>query len=258
MKIKKYNPTSSGLRHRLINQKNLLALDSLLIKNLSKFLKRSYGRSSQTGRITSWHRSRGAKRKFKKVHSLSSPYSISLGVFYDPNRSCFISLNFDFQKKTFDFSLTPYFSFSGTCTLNNNFLDELSLGSRTKLSSLPPGTVFYNLGSKQEQIGNFSRSAGTYCQMVQKTATIAKIKLPSNKIVAFPVDFYASLGTVSNLDHKTGILGKAGASRWKGRRPIVRGIAMNPIDHPHGGRTNGGRPCVTPWGKPTKGKPTVR
>ena len=114
------------------------------------------------------------------------------------------------------------------------------------------------MGTKDSRLGLFGRAAGTSCRIIQKGDGIVKLKLPSGKLVDVSSNFFATLGSVGNSEHRFVVPGKAGYSRLRGRRSIVRGIAMNPVDHPHGGRTNGGRPSVTPWGKPTKGKPTVK
>jgi len=259
MFLKKSKPTSPGIRHKLSLQKNLLAKNSNLVKTLISPDKRTFGRSKTSGKITFWHRGGGAKRSFRRlIGNNSSNISIVVGVFFDPNRNAFISLNFDVLKKKFDFSISPLSLFSGSCIFQNNNLDELTLGSRTSLSSIPTGSIFHNLGSKSSKMGLFGRSAGTYCQLIQKDAKTARIKLPSGKIIFLPISSFASIGIVSNIEQNKTIRGKAGVSRLKGRRPITRGIAMNPVDHPHGGRTNGGRPSCTPWGIPTKGKPTVK
>ena len=259
MKLKKYKPTSPGLRHKLFIQKNLLSFNNNIVKSLVYGKKRSVGRSSQTGRITVWHKGGGVKRKLRKFSNASDKGAfITVGVFYDPNRNSFISLNFDVFKKSFEFSITPFFTFAGNCSVSNNKLDELNLGSRSSISSIPAGAIVHNVGKNHKNIGLFGRSAGTFCQIIQKGLKTAKIKLPSNKVIEVSKDYFATLGCVANLEHSSSIKSKAGFSRLKGKRPTTRGIAMNPVDHPHGGRTNGGRPCVTPWGKPTKGKPTSK
>jgi len=259
MKIKKFKPTSPGVRHRVVKQKNLLGKNNSLIKNLIQPLKQSFGRSTNTGRITAWHRGGGVKRKYRDFLGKNSFAGfIVVGVFYDPNRSAYISLNFDIITKTFEFSIAPFYVLPGSCFLINDTLGDLNLGARTSLRSLPPGSIIHNIGLATKRLGVYGRSAGTSCQIIQKDSKYASIKLPSGKIIKLPLSYYASLGFVSNFENRLTVPGKAGSVRLKGRRPIVRGIAMNPVDHPHGGRTNGGRPCVTPWGIPTKGKPTVK
>ena len=127
------------------------------------------------------------------------------------------------------------------------------------INNIPTGSLVHSLTSSQNTHKTcFARAAGTFCQIIQKGVSTNKVRLPSGLICTVPKDAYATLGVVSNAQHNSIYLGKAGRNRLKGIRPCVRGIAMNPVDHPHGGRTNGGRPSVTPWGIPTKGKPTVK
>ena len=129
----------------------------------------------------------------------------------------------------------------------------------TKLKNIPTGSLIHSLtNSFNLDKVCFARAAGTFCQIIQRSVNIIKVRLPSGKIIELSPEVYATVGVLSNAQHNLVYLGKAGRNRLKGRRPIVRGVAMNPVDHPHGGRTNGGRPSVTPWGIPTKGKPTVK
>jgi large subunit ribosomal protein L2 len=153
---------------------------------------------------------------------------------------------FDLFSKTFEFNIAPLRVSSGSCFIYSDVLDERNLGSRTSLESVPPGSIVHNVGEKSNRSGLFARSAGTACRVLQKTGKNVLLRLPSGKNVYVPSSYFATLGTVSNFQHKYVTPGKAGYVRLRGRRPIVRGIAMNPVDHPHGGRTNGGRPSVTP------------
>jgi large subunit ribosomal protein L2 len=255
MKMKKFKATSPGLRHKFIITKSYLCNEGRPIKGLCRFIGNSFGRSSTTGRITSWHRGGGVKRKFRFLNnSKSRGFFISLGIFFDPNRSSFISLTFDILKKKFDFSITPFFSSKGLCVINSLKLEEIWLGCRTRLDNIPQGSIVYNVGKDFHYIGSFGRAAGTYCQILAKNDehNYAVLRLPSGKFFQVSLDFYGNIGSVSNIDQNRTILGNAGSKRLKGRRPIVRGIAMNPVDHPHGGRTNGGRVSVSPWGRPSK------
>ena len=126
------------------------------------------------------------------------------------------------------------------------------------LKSVPPGSIIHSLSVSSIKNAQYIRSAGTFGQLIQKDLQHCKIKLPSGQIITVPLDSYVTLGIVSNFQHNLTYIGKAGRNRLNGIRPTVRGVAMNPVDHPHGGRTNGGRPSVTPWGIPTKGMPTVK
>lgn len=259
MRLKNYKPTSPGRRHRLALHKNLLGKNSNLLKNLIHPLKRTGGRNSITGRITAWHRGGGAKRKFRlfKGKNFFGGF-IVISIFYDPVRTAYVSVLFNFISKKFEFNLSSFRVLPGSCFIYSNNLDKRNLGSRSSLKHLPPGSIVHNVGEKNSRLGLFGRSAGTFCRIIQKSDSTVKLKLPSGKLIEVSNNFFGTLGSVSNLENRFIVPGKAGYSRLRGRRPIVRGIAMNPVDHPHGGRTNGGRPSVTPWGKPTKGKPTVK
>ena len=130
------------------------------------------------------------------------------------------------------------------------------IGSKSTLNNIYTGAIINSVFSKNKSI--YAKSAGTYCQVVQKYKNFVKLRLPSGKIIEASLNSIATLGSVSNKNHFLCILGKAGKNRHKSKRPVVRGVAMNPVDHPHGGRTNGGRPSVSPWGKLTKGVPTKK
>lgn len=133
-------------------------------------------------------------------------------------------------------------------------MQYLKVGYQTNLSLIPAGSIISQISNKSLTKVNFIRSAGTYGQVIQVTPNTCKIKLPSNKIIQLPTSNFATVGSVWNEGHNLTVKGKAGRNFNLGRRPVVRGIAMNPVDHPHGGRTNGGIPSVTPWGLPTKSK----
>ena len=249
--MKHFKPTSPGLRHKFTIMKNLLGNQGLPIKGLSKYIGTSLGRNH--GKISFWHRGGGVKRKYRFINNtMNRGYFISLGIFYDPNRSSFISLIFDIIHKKFDYYITPFSSSVGSCSISSSNLEEMWLGSRTQISQIPQGSIIYNVGKNFNNLGIFSRSAGTYCQIIIKNNKYAVLRLPSSVFMRVSLKFYANIGSVSNIEHSSSVLGKAGSNRLKGKRPIVRGIAMNPVDHPHGGRTNGGRISCTPWGKPTK------
>lgn len=174
---------------------------------------------------------------------------------HDPFRNSFISLNFDLVEKTFFRVIATNGVSPGslqTCSKKNV---ELKLGNRTCLKNIPAGAILHSL-SLNSYI-KCVRSAGLFFQVIQKNQDYSKIRLSSGLIKNVSNEAFGTIGIVSNSQHNSISLGKAGRSRLLGIRPTVRGVAMNPVDHPHGGRTNGGRPSVTPWGIPTKGKPTV-
>lgn len=259
MKLIKLNPITNGTRHQLNIKKNLLSKTNKLLKTLTVGVKNFSGRSSLNGKISIWHKGSGCKANFRKINFTNSFFkSIVICIMYDPKRNSFISLNFDLKNNYFFQTLSTHFVYPGSLLICTSFLSEFNLGSRTKLQNIPTGSLVHSLTNPL--IFNkvcFARSAGTFCQILQKSFNRIKVRLPSGKIINLLPSAYATIGVVSNLQHNLICLGKAGRNRLLGKRPIVRGIAMNPVDHPHGGRTNGGRPSVTPWGIPTKGKPTV-
>ena len=258
MKLIKLKPNTSGTRHQLNIQKNLLSKTNKVLKRAVIGKKEIAGKSTLTGRTTVWHKGSGCKSRYRKIEYLKEDStSFVVCTMFDPKRSAFISLNFDIENKKFYQTLSTLNVYSGSVNSFNIQEKDLFLGDRTSIDNIPPGSVVHSLtGSNGKPL--FARSAGTFCQIIQKQLGSCKIKLPSGSIISVDSNSLATLGSVSNSQHNLVQVGKAGRNRLKGIRPTVRGIAMNPVDHPHGGRTNGGRPSVTPWGKPTKGKPTVK
>lgn len=247
MNLKKFKPTSPGVRHKIVLKKSQLALKNSLLKNLILPKKQSFGRSSYQGNITSWQKGGGVKRKFRCLNEMNSVGGfLSLGSFYDPNRKTFISLHFNLVNEMFEFGVASSFVLTGSCLIKQEVLNSFGLGFRSSLNSFPAGSIISNIGPKYKKLGTFVRSAGSSARLVQKGDGITKIKLPSKQLITVPSSYFASLGANSNIKQRFIVLGKAGFNRLKGKRPKTRGIAMNPLDHPHGGRTNGGRPCVTP------------
>lgn len=257
MKLKQLNPTTSGTRFQINIQKNLLSKTNKLFKSSIKGIKRCFGRSLTSGRITVWHKGGACKKKVRQLASTDTPYiGIVLTIMYDPFHNSFIALVFDFKTSLFLNILSTAKVLPGSIVLTTNKKSDLNLGYRILLQNTPTGSIFHSL-SLNNNI-KYARSAGTSCQLIQKLAHNCKVKLPSGVVVDVNTNSFGTLGTISNSQHNLISIGKAGKNRLKGIRPTVRGIAMNPVDHPHGGRTNGGRPSVTPWGIPTKGKPTVK
>ncbi len=255
MKLIYSNPTTNGSRHHVKIDKSVLLKDIKTFKNTVKGFKKSNGRSSITGHITSWHRGGGSKRLYRNIQLTNEPSNaVVIGVSYDPNRSAFISTNFDLKNKKFFNTIAINSVYPGTLLKFTKNITELKLGFRGQILRMPMGTVINNISYNKNSPSKFVRAAGTSAQIIQIDDNYAKLKLPSNSIIRVSSKAYATIGTVSNRSHYLITLGKAGRNRHLNRRPIVRGIAMNPVDHPHGGRTNGGRPSVTPWGLPTKGK----
>ena len=258
IKLYKNNPTSNGVRHQLNIKKNLLSKTNRLFKKSLNGIKNQSGRGKILGQITVRHKGNGVKKLFRTINFLNNETrSLIITTMYDPFRSSFIFLTYNFFTGSFFTTLATASVPSGALVYCSSKKKELRLGSRLQLQNIPAGSIIHSI-SKFQSFSKCIRSAGTFGQLIQKDRFFGKIKLPSSIIVEFPINSYATLGVVSNKQHSFVVLGKAGRNRLMGKRPCVRGIAMNPVDHPHGGRTNGGMPSVTPWGIPTKGKPTVK
>ena len=262
MKIIKQKPVTNGSRHLLkLEKSSLLKNDKVFNNRTSK--RYCSGRSPITGHITAWHRGNGHKKLYRKINlSNENKFSVVLGISYDPNRSAFISNNFDLENLKFFNTLCTSYIYPGSlikqnCTLRNvryNLKNQNMLGYRTQVQNIPVGTIINNISNTDLTDGKFARSAGAIAQLIRSDKKKALVKLPSNDVIEISKKSCATIGIVSNDKHNLINYGKAGRKRNLNRRPIVRGIAMNPVDHPHGGRTNGGRPSVTPWGLPTKCK----
>lgn len=261
---KKINPITPSQRHTILlnkqnfqNEKDL----QLEIKKLIKGFTRSNGRNN-TGKITVRSKGGGHKRLYRKI-SFNRSKGLSgfvKKILYDPNRSANIAFILNEKDKN-SFIIAP-----NNLQLNQ-FVESsnkapLTIGNALPLQNIPIGSIINNISLKPKGNGKLSRSAGTSAQLLQKIDNkYAKIRLNSGELKLILLSCYATLGTISNVNHKKIKLGKAGRSRWLNRRPIVRGVAKNPVDHPHGGgegKTSGGRPSVSPQGKITKGKPTVK
>jgi len=179
---------------------------------------------------------------------------------YDPNRTGFISRIYNYKLKQHFYILAPHNLTRGDYIKSGENV-PIRVGNSLSLINIPVGSIIHNISINLSLKGQFARSAGVFGQLIQKNGRFARIKLPSGEQRLVALNNQATLGFVSNINHRYIVLGKAGRSRWKNKRPIVRGVAMNPVDHPHGGgegKTSGGRPSVTPWGKPTKGQSTTK
>jgi large subunit ribosomal protein L2 len=255
-KMIKFKPTSSGIRHQINIKKNLLSKTNKFVKNSIFGLKSSSGRSSNTGRITVRHMGGGCKKKFRIINfSNTDKNSLVVSIMYDPFRSSFTTLNFDILRNNFFRSITTNNVNPGSLVKCKAEGVELKLGNRTKLENVPTGSIMHSLSLNSS--AKYVRSAGSFFQLIQKGLSICQVRLPSGAIKEAAVSSFGTLGTISNFQHNLVVTGKAGRNRLLGVRPTVRGIAMNPVDHPHGGNANGGKRPVTPWGIPTRGKPTV-
>lgn len=255
MKLIKVKPSTNGSRHQIKIEKSALLKNVKIFKSLRTKKAGANGRSTITGHITAWHRGGGHKKLNRVLETNNQPKNgIIIGLSYDPNRSAFLSTNFDLENRKFYNNIATNQTFPGSLLMTNSSLPEIKLGFRSQLKKIPIGTIINNLSQDEKSNSKYARAAGVAAQLIQVNDNYAKVKLPSNTIIRVKSTSFASIGTVSNPKHNLITLGKAGISRHLNRRPITRGIAMNPVDHPHGGRTNGGRPSVTPWGLPTKSK----
>ena len=260
MQIRKLKPVTPGQRHQVVFSKNSLSKNNLMLKGLVRDFKQKKGRCLSSGSITVRHIGGGCKNLYRMVNfgNFCGKFVV-VSNFYDPYRTSFISLVFDLVLEKFDFILMAEFVYPGTFLLSSFEYDvsDLKLGYRTWLKNIPVGSFIHNLSVKPQVKAKYIRSAGTKGQIIQKTLSEVKVRLPSGIILIVSNLAIATIGGNSFIQKKQTVLGKAGRARLLGKRPAVRGIAMNPVDHPHGGKGNGGR-AVTPWAKPTRGKPTSR
>jgi len=258
MAVKVYKPTSPGRRHQSGSDFSEITKDKPE-KTLTVELKKKAGRNNQ-GRITMRHRGGGSKRKYRLIDFKRDKDDIPAyvaSIEYDPNRSARIALLHykDGEKR---YIIAPADLKVGDEVISGEEV-PIRCGNTTSLRRIPEGSLIYNIELKKGKGGQLVRSAGTSAQLLNKEGRYAQIKLPSGEVRLIPLECRATLGQVGNVEHESIQIGKAGRSRWLGRRPRVRGVAMNPIDHPHGGgedRGHVGGPPVTPWGKLTKGKKT--
>jgi large subunit ribosomal protein L2 len=258
MALKTYKPTSPSRRQLVTIDRSGLHAGGP-IKALSHGQSKSGGRNN-TGRITAWQRGGGHKQKyriidFKRIHDDVEGTVERLE--YDPNRTSFIAL-IKYSDEKLSYIIAPQKLNVGDKIISGDKVD-IKPGNTMPIKNMPMGTIIHNIELKIGKGGQIARSAGAYAQLVGKDNGYAIIKLQSGEQRLVRGECRATVGSVSNPDHQNINLGKAGRSRWLGRRPNVRGVVMNPVDHPHGGgegRTSGGRHPVTPWGVSTKGKRT--
>lgn len=259
MILKSYKPITSSQRFlKQINYSHLLKFKKL--KFYSKSIHRSFGKM-RTGQLSSYHKGGGHKRIYRFLNQLPYTQGIIEGIEYDPNRSAFLLRVFNLQtKKSFYQLASEYLQRGDIIAFNFNY-SEPTLGSSSSLMFMPLGTIIHNVQFSKNSHNRFSIAAGTYSQIIQKSDFTCLIKLSSGQLRYFPLTIIGTYGRTSNSEHQLRNYGKAGRIRWLNKRPTVRGVAMNPIDHPHGGgqgKTTAGRPSVTPWGKLTKGVKTVK
>lgn len=258
MALKNYRPVTSSQRGLVIVDRSGLHKgrpEKQLVEGLSK----SGGRDNM-GHISSRRRGGGHKRLYRKIDFKRRKWDVPGTVErleYDPNRSAFIAL-VKYKDGDIAYILAPQRVAPGD-TIEAGEKVDVRPGNAMPLRSMPVGTIIHNIEMKPGKGGQFARAAGSFAQMVGRDRGYAILRLTSGEQRTVPAECMATVGAVSNPDNQNTRMAKAGRARWKGRRPSVRGVAMNPVDHPHGGgegRTSGGRHPVTPWGKPTKGKKT--
>jgi large subunit ribosomal protein L2 len=259
MPVKKYKPTSPGRRDMSVSDFAEITRGRPERSLTSGRVNKSGGRNVN-GRITTWHRGGGHKRRFRQIdfrrNKPGVPAKVS-SIEYDPNRSANVALLHyaDGEKR---YILAPNGLRVGDQLMSGPGA-EIRPGNSVPLADVPLGTLVHNVELKQGKGAQLVRSAGTSAQLMAREGNYATLRLPSSEMRMVHVRCQVTIGQVGNLEHENQTIGKAGRSRWKGQRPNVRGVAMNPVDHPMGGgegRSSGGRHPCTPWGKPTKGRKT--
>lgn len=255
MAIRKYKPTSPGRRFVTTSDFEEITKTTPEKSLLGKVTKT--GGRNNNGRITTRHIGGGHKRRYRIIDFKRGKTGVNATVErleYDPNRTAFIAL-IRYEDGEVSYILAPQRLSVGDTVIAGEKVD-VKPGNAMPLASMPIGTIIHNVELKPGRGGQMARSAGAFAQLVGRDAGWAILKLGSGETRRVRQECMGSIGAVSNPDHSNAVTGKAGRTRWKGTRPTVRGITMNPIDHPNGGRTNGGKHWVSPWGKPTKGAKT--
>jgi len=259
MALKQYKPDTPGQRGLvLVDRSQLWKGDP--VKSLTEGLRKKGGRNN-TGRITARRIGGGHKRRYRTIDFKRNNFDV-VGtverIEYDPNRTAFIAL-IKYSNDELAYIIAPQRLNVGDQVVSGKSGVDIKPGNAMPMAAMPVGTIIHNVEMKLGKGGQMARSAGTYAQIIGKDQGYAQLRLSSGEIRLVRAECMATVGAVSNPDQQNINLGKAGRKRWLGKRPAVRGVAMNPVDHPHGGgegRTSGGRHPVTPWGKPTKGKKT--
>ena len=259
MALKNYKAITPALRQLITIDRSELWKGSPL-KMLTTASSQKAGRNNM-GHITVRHKEAGHKKSFRVIDFKRDKIDLEAKVErieHDPNRTAFIAL-LKYSDGIFSYIIAPHKLAVGDKVVSSKSLIDVKPGNAMPLSVIPIGTIIHNVELKPGKGGSVARSAGTYAQLVGKDGGYALVKVQSGEIRLFPLDCMATIGSVSNLDNKNITIGKAGRSRWLGIRPTVRGVVMNPVDHPHGGgegKTSGGRHPVSPTGKCAKGKKT--
>ncbi|HAO36309.1 MULTISPECIES: 50S ribosomal protein L2 [unclassified Hyphomonas] len=258
MALKTFNPTSPGRRQLVLVDKSDLHKGKP-VKALTEGLTKKGGRNN-TGRITARRIGGGAKKLYRKVDFKRNRWDMPATVErleYDPNRTAFIAL-IKYEDGQLSYIIAPQRLEVGDTVVTSKTAD-IKPGNTLPLKSIPVGTIIHNIELKPQKGAQMVRSAGTYAQLVGRDGGYAQIKLTSGELRMVMDSCLATVGAVSNPDNMNQVLSKAGRKRHMGKRPSVRGVVMNPVDHPHGGgegKSSGGRHPVTPWGKKTRGPKT--
>ena len=258
MALKNFNPTTPSRRSLVLVDRSQLHKGGP-VKKLTKGLSKTGGRNNQ-GRTTMWWKGGGHKKSYRvidfKRQKDNKPAEV-IRLEYDPNRTCHIAL-IKYEDGLLSYIIAPQ-KLKVSDTVSSGIDVDIKPGNCLPIKNIPAGTLLHNVELKPGKGGQIARSAGSSVQLVGKDRNNAMLKMVSGEQRLVPLTCRATIGVVSNPDHQNAKSGKAGRSRWLGKRPHVRGVVMNPVDHPHGGgegRTSGGRNPVTPWGVPTKGKRT--
>lgn len=258
MALKQFRPTSPGRRELVIVDRSEL-FKGKPVKALTEGLTKSGGRNN-AGRVTAFRHGGGHKRTYRVIDFKRRKWDIEATVErleYDPNRTAFIAL-IKYADGELAYIIAPQRLKAGDKVIAGEKVD-VKPGNAMLLKSIPVGTIIHNIELKPLKGAQMARSAGTYAQVVGRDAGYAQLRMASGEVRMVPDVCIATIGAVSNPDNMNEVWGKAGRSKWLGIRPSVRGVAMNPVDHPHGGgegKTSGGRHPVTPWGKKTRGPKT--
>lgn len=259
MGIKKFKPTTPSLRQTQILNSDELTKGAKPLKALVETKNSKAGRNN-AGRITVRHRGGGAKRRYRivdfKRNKLDIPAKVQ-AIVYDPNRTCNLA-QIAYADGVKAYILAPLGLKVGDVVISSAEAD-IKVGNSKKLKNIPVGTLVHNVELNPGAGGQMARSAGAYIQVMAKEGDSVLLRMPSGELRKVKQECRATIGQVGNLDHEKQVIGKAGRKRHLGFRPAVRGVCMNPVDHPHGGgegRTSGGRHPVTPWGMPTRGYKT--
>lgn len=248
MVLKVINPVTPSQRNLIKLKKNHLAKAPFL-KSKILGLKNSSGKNN-SGKITSYHKGSGHKQRYRKINfnQIVAPIGVVTTIEYDPNRTANIASIFNFLKNSYEYIIAPKNLTIGD-VIKSGPNAKIKIGHRLPVSKIPIGCLIHGIATRINDKAKISRAAGTFSQLIEKNTKNAKIKMSSGKQIYIPIQCYASIGIVSNESFFLINLGKAGRSRWLNRRPTVRGVAMNPIDHPHGGGEGkkSGK-FKTPWG----------